>query len=419
MTRLIDRRLNGKNKSAVNRQRFLHRFRKEIKKAVNEAVKKRNITDIESGEEIVIPAKDVKEYQFGYGKKGLNRSIHPGNKEFIEGDKIQKPSHGTGQSDGQASQEGQGEDHFKFQISSDEFLNIFFDDLELPEMVKKELSKVKITKTLRQGYTTSGVPTNINVVRSMRGALARRIALQNPHKKKLLKLEAQLADLPEDSHDKEAYLEKIEILKKKIRAIPYIDTFDLRYNNRVKVMTPSTQAVMFCIMDVSGSMDKIKKDIAKRFFILLYLFLQKNYEKVELVFIRHHTTAKQVDEKEFFYSRETGGTVVSSALTLMSEIMKKDYNPNAWNIYAAQASDGDNWNADSPACKKIMEDEIIDLVQYYAYVEIMPRLHQSLWEMYDEVKSTHKNFAMKTIDDYADIYPVFRALFKRKAHEKN
>jgi uncharacterized sporulation protein YeaH/YhbH (DUF444 family) len=167
-------------------------------------------------------------------------------------------------------------------------------------------------------------------------------------------------------------------------------------------------------MDVSGSMDEAKKDIAKRFFILLYLFLTRNYEKIELVFIRHHTSAKEVDEHEFFYSRETGGTVVSSALEMVNNVITERYPISAWNIYVAQASDGDNWNADSPYCRDILDEKIMPLVQYYSYIEIMPRHHQSLWEVYEKIKEKHENFAMESIHSAADIYPVFRELFKRK-----
>ncbi len=171
---------------------------------------------------------------------------------------------------------------------------------------------------------------------------------------------------------------------------------------------------MFCIMDVSGSMDEPKKDIAKRFFILLYMFLTKNYEKIELVFIRHHTSAKEVSEEDFFYSRETGGTVVSSALELLHHTIEARYHPGAWNIYVAQASDGDNWNADSPYCLELLQEKIMPLLQYFAYIEIMPRHHQSLWEVYQQIRNQYSNFAMENIDNMVDIYPVFRELFKRK-----
>ena len=223
-----------------------------------------------------------------------------------------------------------------------------------------------------------------------------------------------LADAVPDVSAIQDLQKNIDYLKKRIQRVPFIDTIDLRYNYRIRVLAPSTQAVMFCIMDVSGSMDEAKKDIAKRFFILLYLFLTKNYEKIELVFIRHHTSAKEVNEEEFFYSRETGGTVVSSALELLNTIIEARYPPEAWNIYVAQASDGDNWNADSPYCQELLQDKIMPLLQYFAYIEIMPRHHQSLWEVYQSVKEQYPNFAMENIDAVADIYPVFHELFKRK-----
>jgi len=131
----------------------------------------------------------------------------------------------------------------------------------------------------------------------------------------------------------------------------------------VRVPVPSSKAVMFCIMDVSGSMTQSIKDIAKRFFILLYLFLERNYKQIELVFVRHHTHAKEVDEQEFFYSRETGGTIVSSALKLTADIIDARYSPADWNIYIAQASDGDNWDGDSASCADILSKQILDKVQ--------------------------------------------------------
>ncbi len=359
MTQIIDRRLNGRHKSAVNRQRFLERYKKQIKKAVAGAINKRSITNIDSGETISIPAKDIKEPKFHYGHGGRREIVYTGNKEFITGDRLPKPTANPASGQGsQASNTGEGLDDFVFNISRDEFLEMYFEDLALPDLVKKEIQRIPSYKMVRAGYTTSGVPTNINIVRSLKGALSRRIAIGSPLKGLLKEQEEKLQQLlltePEDSETVQALKKEIESLRQRIKNIPFIDTFDLRYNNRRREHVPTTQAVMFCVMDVSGSMDKIKKDIAKRFFILLYLFLTRNYEKIEVVFIRHHTSAKEVDEQEFFYSRETGGTVVSSSLQLMNKIIHDRYNPSVWNIYAAQASDGDNWNADSPYCKDIL-----------------------------------------------------------------
>lgn len=417
MSQIIDRRLNAKNKSTVNRQRFLRRYKNQIKKHVSDAVGKRSITDMDKGEQINIPAKDIAEPRFGVGKGGSIDRVLPGNEEFERGDKVARPPQGgSGGGAGEASNQGEGEDDFVFQLSREEFLELYFEDLELPDLVKKELAQINAFKFLRAGFTTAGSPSNINIVRSMKQATARRMALAGPYRKQLAqaKKDLQVAQEKEDQEEIKRLEKGIATLKQKVARVPFIDTMDLRFNNRIKVPVPSTQAVMFCIMDVSGSMDEAKKDIAKRFFILLYLFLTRNYEKIELVFIRHHTSAKEVDEEEFFYSRETGGTVVSSALDLLTEIIDKRYPTSAWNLYVAQASDGDNWNADSPYCQEILSEKIMPLVQYFAYIEIMPRHHQSLWEVYQNVQAEHENFAMQSIDSVADIYPVFRELFKRK-----
>lgn len=420
MTQYIDRRTSAKNKSAVNRQRFLRRYKAQIKSAVSQAVSKRSITNIDQGETITIPTKDISEPRFSHKAGGISERVYPGNKEFEGGDHIKRKSseEAQGQGGSQASQSGEGSDDFIFTLTREEFLEMYFDDLELPDLIKKELTQIPNYKTVRAGVSTTGIPTNINVVRSMKQAMSRRKALGSMKTKKLSALEEELKSIlstePEDSEQATELRKKIIATKAKIQAITFIDTIDLRYNNRVKQPFPATQAVMFCIMDVSGSMDETKKEIAKRFFILLYLFLTKTYEKIELVFIRHHTSAKEVTEEEFFYSRETGGTVVSSALEKMIEIIHQRYPSDSWNIYAAQASDGDNWNADSPYCQELLSTKIMPLVQYYAYVEIMPRHHQSLWEVYKQVKDHYPNFSMENITGIDQIYPVFRELFKRK-----
>jgi uncharacterized sporulation protein YeaH/YhbH (DUF444 family) len=148
---------------------------------------------------------------------------------------------------------------------------------------------------------------------------------------------------------------------------------------------------------------------------LLYMFLKRQYERTEIVFIRHHTIAKEVDEQDFFYSRETGGTVVSSALQLMAEVIEDRYPPEEWNIYGAQASDGDNWNDDSPVCSKLLSESILPQVQYFAYVEITKRSHQALWEEYAKLEGSHPDvFAQQHIREISDIYPVFRQLFAKR-----
>lgn len=420
MSQIIDRRVNGKNKSAVNRQKFIRRYKKHLKKAVEGAVADRSITDMERGEKVNIPAKDIAEPTFGVGQGGVRDTVYPGNEEFITGDEVQRPKQGGGGQGKQASDSGEGEDEFTFVLSREEFMNLFFEDLELPNMIKTQLAQEVQFKKIRAGYTTYGNPSNINIIRSMKGAMARRIAIAGPHKSKLNEAESELEELlkteDEDSQRIISLKEEIKELKSKIRKVPYIDTFDLRYNNRIDQPVPTTQAVMFCLMDVSGSMGQFEKDIAKRFFTLLYLFLTRAYEHIELVFIRHHTVAKEVDEQEFFYSRETGGTVVSSALKLMQEIMMERYPTSDWNIYAAQASDGDNWTDDSPICRDLLINSLLPYIQYYAYIEVTESNAPmgSLWREYQKVTQATPNFVMQQLADASEIYPVFRKLFEKQ-----
>jgi len=421
LTYLIDRRLQGKNKSAVNRERFLRRYKAQIKDAVGRAIKGRSITDIENGEKVSIPVKDVGEPHFGHAHGGVWEVVNPGNTEYQKGDQINRPrSGGGGSGRGRAGNSEQTtEDDFIFELSREEFMNYFFEDLELPNMIKTQLTQVVEFKNQRAGYNISGTPSNIHVLRSLRGALGRRIAVGGPSRKTLAKLEQELEEIQalgaeEDDPRVLELKHKIHALHTRLLAIPFIDPIDLRYSNRIKVPKPSTSAVMFCIMDVSGSMDESRKDTAKRFFILLYLFLKRVYEKIDVVFIRHHTAAAEVDENDFFHSRESGGTVVSSALHLLNKIISERYSSGDWNSYVAQASDGDNWDNDSVLCKQILTNAIMPRVQYYTYVEITDGPPQNLWEQYSEVATTHANFAMQKIVTPADIYPVFRELFKKQ-----
>lgn len=424
MANFIDRRLNAKNKSAVNRRRFLQRYNKQIKEAVSDAVNKRSVTDLDSGESISIPTKDVSEPVFHHGKGGNRDMVHPGNDQFSQGDRIKRPpaGEGGGSGQGEASPDGEGNDEFVFQISKEEYLDILFEDLELPNLQKNQLAKITEYKTVRAGFKSDGNPNGIDIVRSVKNSLARRTAMSGKYKKRLKQakeqLELLLAEPDENASEIEILQNEIEELEAKIKKIPFIDEFDLRYKNFEQQAVPTSKAVMFCLMDVSGSMDQATKDIAKRFYILLYLFLTRTYKNVEVVYIRHHTQAKEVDEQEFFYSQETGGTIVSSAIKLMDEIVKKRYPENQWNIYAAQASDGDNWADDSPLCSELLIKNIIPTIRYYAYIEITNRNHQSLWREYEQIAEQYSNFAIQHIKDVSDIYPVFRELFKKQIKQK-
>ncbi|CAJ5864926.1 YeaH protein [Burkholderia pseudomallei] len=413
---IIDRRLAGKNKSIANRERFLRRVKNYIRRAVSDAVRDRSIKDIQSTQSITIPRKDIAEPTFRHGPGGKRELVHPGNADYVRGDKIPRPPGGAGGGGSQASNEGEGQDDFVFELSREEFMQYFFDDLELPRLVKTHLLTVPSWKNVRAGWAAEGTPNNIDVVRSLRSALGRRIALGSPLVNELRELEEKLVALKDEPGDHRVEIAQLEDaihhLKGRIWRIPFIDPFDLRYVNRVKMPQPSSQAVMFCLMDVSGSMDEQRKDLAKRFFILLYLFLKRNYERIEVVFIRHHTRAEEVDEDTFFHSTESGGTVVSSALELMRKVMEERYSPTEWSIYGAQASDGDNWTDDSPKCRKILDEDILTKVRYFAYIQVTPE-EQNLWLEYAQLALSQPHLAMKKVESAADIYPVFRELFEK------
>jgi uncharacterized protein len=422
LQQIIDRRLAGKNKSIGNRERFLRRYKTQIREAVKRAVDGRGIRDLERGEEIRIPKKDISQPVFHHGQGGTREMVHPGNKDYVKGDRIERPKGGgSGSGSGKASDSGEGEDDFTFALSKEEFMQVFFEDLALPNLIRTQLAETPEWKSHRAGYTSDGNPSNLHVVRSMRGAIGRRIAIGADSRRELRELEEKLVELkaafkPGDAvaaNEIKAIEEEIEQLKARLARIPYLDPIDLRFRNRVRTPVPTSKAVMFCLMDVSGSMDEGRKDLAKRFFILLYLFLTRHYEKIDIVFIRHHTQAQEVDEENFFHARETGGTVVSSALVLMEEVMRARYPSNEWNIYGAQASDGDNWHHDSGRCRELLSERILPLVRYYAYVQVAEE-EQNLWEEYTQLREAHPHFAMRKAVEASQIYPVFRDLFKKE-----
>ena len=427
MQQIIDRRLAGKNKSIGNRERFLRRHKEQIREAVKRAIDGRSISDVERGEDVHIPKKDLNEPVFGHGSGGVRDTVHPGNRDYVQGDRIERPKggQGSGAGKGKAGDSGEGEDDFVFTLSKEEFMQVFFDDLALPNLERTQLAEVPEWKSHRAGYASDGTPNNLSVIRSMRGSLGRRIALGASSRAGLRETEEELQRLlllpqPADiaaRADMQARIKllqaKVVELKARMERIPFLDPIDLRFRNRVRVPVPTSKAVMFCLMDISGSMDEGRKELSKRFFILLYLFLTRHYEKIDLVFIRHHTQAQEVDEENFFHARETGGTVVSSALVLMEEVIKARYSPSEWNIYGAQASDGDNWHHDSGRCRELLADKLLPLVRYFAYVQVAEE-EQNLWQEYTQLQGSHKHFAMRKAVTADQIYPVFRDLFKKE-----
>ena len=436
MPQLIDRRLNPRDKSLGNRQRFLRRTREQIKQAVDKAVRERGIADASKGGSVSIPGGGISEPQFQLSNSGGNRQrVFPGNKKFVAGDEIPRPDGGSGGGGGsKGSDSGGGEDAFTFALSESEFLDILFDDLELPDLVKATLKDETTVEYRRAGFSNEGTTPNLNVLRTMRTSMSRRLAMRRPKGVEIARLEAELDALREGAFDVETLKREVELFleiekcKRIQRGIPFIDPIDVRYNRFEPKPIPRAKAVMFCLMDVSASMGEREKDLAKRFFILLHLFLKRKYERVELVFIRHTHEAGEVDEETFFYGRETGGTVVSTALKKALEILEKRYPISDWNVYCAQASDGDNSSGDTELCVELLAEKILPLTQYYAYIEIGDRTRdespdsyvyaKDLWRGYAELAKSAVNFAMRHVSDRAHVYPVFRQLFAKHKAER-
>jgi uncharacterized sporulation protein YeaH/YhbH (DUF444 family) len=413
---IIDRRLNPKEKSLGNRQRFIRRAKDEIRNAVNEALKKRKISEVESGEKIRIRAKSLQEPSFHLGRDGAKDFVLPGNKDYVVGDTIPKPPEGAGGGGSQGSPDGHGEDDFVFTLSKDEFLDLFFDDLKLPNLVKTKLKDVRSPTPVRAGYTTEGSPAKLNRIRTMRNSVARRIALRRPSLEEIAKAEEELeaaeSEAKPDPARVAALRERVARLKHMRKTVAFIDPFDLKYNRFERLPKPITQAVMFCLMDTSASMTQSLKDLAKRFFMLLHVFLSRHYREVDVVFIRHTSVASEVDEETFFRSTETGGTVISSAFEEMQKVVKERYPPDDWNIYAAQASDGANDLGDMARCIDMLDETILPICQYFAYIEVGTHISESIiWTGFSPLTSQHRHFAMRHVSSPGDIYPVFHDLF--------
>jgi len=425
---IVDRRLNPKGKSLANRQRFIRRAKDLIRKAVRESSGQRGIKDVESGGEILIPRDGVREPALRRAPTGGAREhVLPGNKEYVEGDGIPRPPSGGRGGGTEGSLDGEGEDSFLFALSRDEFLDLFLEDLELPDLAKRRLTESVSTTWSRAGYSVSGSPANLSLTRTMRNSLSRRIALRRPKPEEIARLREEIAAEEALGGQTPRLAELRGQLERELRRsqyIPYIDPIDVRYRRYEATPKPVTRAVMFCLMDVSGSMTESMKDLAKRFFSLLYVFLNRRYAHVDIVFIRHTHHAQEVDEDTFFHSPETGGTVVSTALEEMHRVVRQRYAPEDWNIYAAQASDGDNASSDNARAAALLTDVILPLCQYYAYVEVGRegeplRLgsggrDSELWRTYNLVARPGAPLAMRKVRDRRDIYPVFRELFRRK-----
>jgi uncharacterized sporulation protein YeaH/YhbH (DUF444 family) len=422
---IIDRRPNPHGKNLENRQRVLARARGEVARAARNAITQGTLRETGHGETVTIPADVLHEPSFHTVFTGGERQlVLSGNKEFSTGDRLGRPPSGRG-GGGSGSGQGDGEsqDGFRFVLSRDEFLDLFFEDLELPDLVKSQVVATETMAPVRAGISVDGTPSQIDMSRSMRQSLARRIGLRRPKPPEVRALEEEVFRLEasgEDADRLRMLRAELELALRRLARVPWVDPIDMRYRRYTQVPKPSTRAVMFCLMDVSGSMSESMKDLAKRFFLLLHVFLERRYKRVDLVFIRHTETAEEVTEEVFFTDPRTGGTVVSTALAELVRIQRERYSAESWNIYAAQASDGDNSGSDTVRAVTMLETDILPVVQHFAYIEVsmsaaIIRGETDLWRGYAPLSQRAPKLAMRRVAERRDIFPVFRDLFARKA----
>ncbi len=422
---IIDRRPNPHGKNLENRQRVLARARGAVARATQAAIDQGTLREVGRDQAVTIPADALQEPSFHTVFSGGQRQVVlSGNREFSTGDRLARPRGGGGGGGSGAGQGGgESEEGFRFVLTRDEFLDLFFEDLELPDLVKKQIVTTETMSPMRSGHSIDGSPSQIDMARTLRQSMARRIGLRRPKPPEVVALEEEIALLEESGADAErlvALQAELALALRRMARVPWVDSVDLRYRRYTMTPKPSARAVMFCLMDVSGSMTEQMKDLSKRFFLLLHVFLERRYKRVELVFIRHTETAEEVDEQTFFTDPRTGGTVVSTALAEFARIQRARYPHDSWNIYAAQASDGDNSGSDTLKAVTMLENDILPLVQHFAYIEVAHSAAQirgetDLWRGYDPLSRREPRLAMRRVSDPRDIFPVFRDLFGRKA----
>jgi uncharacterized protein len=426
---IIDRTKNSSGKSLPIKQRFYERARRQIQDNINQLIKSENIKDLATGKgnKIVMRASDLSEpsFHFDNDKSDWTR-VFPGNPDtpdqaligFEPGDKLSKPQGGG--SGGTGSGTGSSIDDFIFSLSEEDWTKYLFDQLRLPNQDEtKAVKSLPIWK--KRGFTSTGMPANLSLIRTMRNSIGRRIGLGRPKDEIIEQL--QLAYDNATDEDKPTALLELEEQQNRRIVIPWIDPIDVKYYNHVKEMEPKMNAVMFCLMDVSASMSEHMKDLAKRFYVYLYKFLKSKYKgNVDVVFIRHTHVAEEVDEQTFFYDPESGGTIVSTALEKMLEIVKERYPLDQWNIYGAQASDGDKGYGSDEANLGKLITQILDISQFYVYLEInrskftytsvWENEFSDLWKAYDKLRNIYpKKFVMTKINDKKEIWKTMVEIF--------
>ncbi len=397
----------GRDRSAEDRRRHRELVEESIKKNLGNIIAEESIIGKSRDKKIKIPIRGIKEFQFIYGRN--KPGVGSGDGSEKRGDKFAGEAQ-SGNGKGRAGNQ-EGEEIYETEITIEEVIRYLFDDLNLPDIDKKQLSQLEEKSYRKLGYQQRGIPPRLAKKRSAVEKIKRKQATKRTLKE-LDQEKAQKYD--EDSEDSsEIHISDIQINGLQKNRFPFIED-DLRYYRIKEDNKRDYNAVVLCIMDVSGSMDQTKKYLARSFYFLLYQFLQLKYTNVEVVFIAHTTTAKEVNEKEFFHRGESGGTYISSGYGKAIEIINERYSPANWNIYAFHCSDGDNWSEDN---KKAVDSakKLCEVCNLFGYGEIVPGYYSMGSTIKSELQSKidSKNFAAITINKKEDVLPALKKLLEK------
>ncbi len=374
------------DRSATDRSRHKQKIEKALKEGIRNIVAEESIIGQDGKKKVRIPVKGIKEYQFIYGDNSKKVGSAPG-KDIHRGQKIAEDK--DGKKSGNKPGDKPGEEFYDVEITLEELAEYLFSDLELPDLDKKKFKFLSSDTFRRKGDRTKGI----------RPRLSKKETLKQKIRRKKMSQKAGTFNENEDER------------------FPFHED-DLRYKHFKVKETEISSAAIFFIMDVSGSMSTAKKYIARSFFFLLYQFLRHKYDNVEVVFIAHTTTAKEVSEKDFFSLAPSGGTFISPALDLAMEIVEKRYHPSSWNIYTFHCSDGDNWAEDEEKAYTVSQ-KLKAISQLYAFCEIDPNAESAqwrqnsnnsrMWDVYQPLAD--KTFKTIKMINAKEIWPSFKKLF--------
>lgn len=392
-----DKSFERSDRSAGDRQRHRQKVRQAIKDNIADIISEESIIGKSKDKIIKVPIRGVKEYRFVYGENAPG--VGQGKGDTQPGDVVgQADADGSPLSD--KAGDKPGEDYYETDVTLEELIDIVFEDLELPFWERKRLRMVEsLRRFKRKGFRRKGIRPRLDKRKSAKARVRRKHATIGPRRKTTGYPVSETGFTRSHGTD-EAGKERF----------PFHED-DLKYRHLVESEKTESNAVVICIMDTSGSMDTVKKYLARSFYFLLYQFVSQRYENTELVFISHHTEAQEVTEEEFFHKGESGGTFVSSGYKKAHEIIDARYHPAIWNIYVFHASDGDNFPSDNDSALEEAR-RLCEISNLFGYGEIKPEgsysFSGSLFQLFQQIEA--ENFVMVKIEKKEDLWKAFRQL---------